>query len=309
MAKIYNSVEELIGKTPIMRLKNIEKKYGLQAKLLAKLEMFNPAGSVKDRVALSMINDAEEEGLLKPGGTIIEPTSGNTGIGICSIAAARGYKAIIVMPDSMSIERIKLMKAYGAEVVLSDGKEGMAGAIKCAEELQARTENSIIAGQFINPANPKIHKNTTGVEIFEELDGEIDYFVAGVGTGGTITGVGEYLKSKNPDIKIIAAEPNGSPVLSGKEAGTHKIQGIGAGFVPEILNTEILDEVIRVKCADAYELAREIARNEGILVGISSGAALWASIEIAKRPESKGKTVVTLLPDTGERYLSTELYD
>lgn len=309
MAKIYNSVEELIGKTPIMRLKNIEKKYGLQAKLLAKLEMFNPAGSVKDRVALSMINDAEEEGLLKPGGTIIEPTSGNTGIGICSIAAARGYKAIIVMPDSMSIERIKLMKAYGAEVVLSDGKEGMAGAIKCAEELHEKEENSIIAGQFINPANPKIHKNTTGVEIFEELDGEIDYFVAGVGTGGTITGVGEYLKSKNPDIKIIAAEPEASPVLSGEEAGTHKIQGIGAGFVPEILNTEILDEVIRVKCADAYELAREIARNEGILVGISSGAALWASIEIAKRPESKGKTVVTLLPDTGERYLSTELYD
>ncbi|MBQ4155209.1 MAG: cysteine synthase A [Clostridia bacterium] len=309
MAKIYNSVEELIGKTPIIRLKNIEKKYGLQAKLLAKLEMFNPAGSVKDRVALSMINDAEEEGLLKPGGTIIEPTSGNTGIGICAIAAARGYKAIIVMPDSMSIERIKLMKAYGAEVVLSDGKEGMAGAIKCAEELHEKEENSIIAGQFVNPANPKIHKNTTGVEIFEELDGEIDYFVAGVGTGGTITGVGEYLKSKNPDIKIIAAEPNGSPVLSGSEAGTHKIQGIGAGFIPEILNTEILDEIIRVKCADAYELAREIAKNEGILVGISSGAALWASIEIAKRPEAKGKTVVTLLPDTGERYLSTELYD
>ncbi len=305
MSKIYNSVEELIGKTPLVRFSNIEKKFDLKAKILAKLELFNPAGSVKDRVALSMINDAEEKGLLTKGATIIEPTSGNTGIGICAIAAARGYNAVIVMPDTMSIERIKLMKAYGAKVVLSDGKEGMAGAIKCAEELQKATPNSFIAGQFENPANPKIHAQTTGVEIFEDTDGEVDIFVAGVGTGGTLTGVGEYLKSKNPDIKIIAVEPEASPVLSKGESGAHKIQGIGAGFVPNILNTEIFDEVITVKCDDAVEMAKEIAKCEGVLVGISSGAALSATVKIAKRDENKNKTIVTLLPDTGERYLST----
>ena len=309
MDKIFNSVEELIGKTPLLRLNNIEKKHNLQAKLLAKLEMFNPAGSVKDRVALSMVNEAEEKGLLTVGGTIIEPTSGNTGIGICSIAAARGYKAIIVMPDTMSVERIKLMKAYGAQVVLSDGKEGMSGAIKRAEELKKQTPNSVIAGQFVNPANPKIHKQTTGVEIFEDTDGKVDVFVAGVGTGGTLTGVGEYLKSKNPKIKIIAVEPEASPVLSENKSGAHKIQGIGAGFVPEILNTKIYDEVVKVKCDDAFETAREIAKTEGVLVGISSGAALFASIQIAKRPEFFEKTIVTLLPDTGERYLSTTLYE
>lgn len=305
MSKIYNSVEELIGKTPLVRFSNIEKKFNLKAKILVKLELFNPAGSVKDRVALSMINDAEEKGLLTKGATIIEPTSGNTGIGICAIAAARGYNAVIVMPDTMSIERIKLMKAYGAKVVLSDGKEGMAGAIKCAEELQKATPNSFIAGQFENPANPKIHAKTTGVEIFEDTDGEVDIFVAGVGTGGTLTGVGEYLKSKNPDVKIIAVEPEDSPVLSKGESGAHKIQGIGAGFVPKILNTEIFDEVVTVKCDDAVEMAKEIAKTQGVLVGISSGAALSATVKIAKRDENKNKTIVTLLPDTGERYLST----
>ena len=305
MSKIYNSVEELIGKTPLVRFSNIEKKFDLKAKILVKLELFNPAGSVKDRVALSMINDAEEKGLLTKGATIIEPTSGNTGIGICAIAAARGYNAVIVMPDTMSIERIKLMKAYGAKVVLSDGKEGMAGAIKCAEELQKATPNSFIAGQFENPANPKIHAKTTGVEIFEDTDGEVDIFVAGVGTGGTLTGVGEYLKSKNPNVKIIAVEPEASPVLSKGESGAHKIQGIGAGFVPKILNTEIFDEVVTVKCDDAVEMAKEIAKTQGVLVGISSGAALSATVKIASRPENKNKTIVTLLPDTGERYLST----
>lgn len=308
MAKIYSRVDELIGKTPLLRVQNIEKKYNLKAKLLVKLELFNPAGSVKDRVALSMINEAEKDGRLKPGSAIIEPTSGNTGIGICSIAASRGYRAIIVMPDTMSVERIMLMKAYGAEVVLSDGKKGMNGAIEKAEQLKNEIPDSIVAGQFENPANPKIHFYTTGPEIYEDTDGEVDIFVAGVGTGGTLTGVGEYLKEKKHDVKIVAVEPETSPVLSEGISGAHKIQGIGAGFVPQVLNTEIYDEVIRVANEDAFKYSREIGKEEGVLVGISSGAALSAAIELASRQENEGKTIVALLPDTGERYLSTDLY-
>ncbi len=309
MPKIYKSAAELIGKTPLLELTHIEKKYNLKAKLLAKLELFNPAGSAKDRVALAMIDDAEKTGKLKPNSVIIEPTSGNTGIGLASVAAARGYKAIIVMPETMSVERRLLMKAYGAELVLSDGARGMTGAIEKAEELLKEIPDSIIAGQFVNPANSAAHKATTGPEIFEDTDGEVDIFIAGVGTGGTITGVGEYLKEKNPAVKIIAVEPEGSPLLSKGFAGAHKLQGIGANFIPEVLNTAIYDEVITVADNDALETGRLIGKSEGILVGISSGAAAFAAIEIAKRPENEGKTIVTLLPDTGERYLSTELFN
>ena len=308
MAKIYNSVDELIGKTPLVRVNKIEKKYDLKAKILVKLELFNPAGSVKDRVALSMINEAEKSGALKKGSTIIEPTSGNTGIGLCSLAAARGYRTIIVMPETMSVERRLLMKAYGAEIVLSEGAKGMKGAIAKAEELHKEIPDSIIAGQFVNPANPKIHRNTTGPEIFEDTDGEVDIFVAGVGTGGTVTGVGEYLKSKKPSVKVVAVEPDSSPVLSEGKPGAHKIQGIGAGFVPDVLNTDIYDEIIRIKNEDAFAYSREIGKTEGVLVGISSGAALVAAVELAQRKENEGKTIVALLPDTGERYLSTDLY-
>ncbi|MEE1003020.1 MAG: cysteine synthase A [Acutalibacteraceae bacterium] len=308
MAKIYNSVDELIGKTPLVRVNKIEKKYDLKAKILVKLELFNPAGSVKDRVALSMINEAEKSGALKKGSTIIEPTSGNTGIGLCSLAAARGYRTIIVMPETMSVERRLLMKAYGAEIVLSEGAKGMKGAIAKAEELHKEIPDSIIAGQFVNPANPKIHRNTTGPEIFEDTDGEVDIFVAGVGTGGTVTGVGEYLKSKKPSVKVVAVEPDSSPVLSEGKPGAHKIQGIGAGFVPDVLNTDIYDEIIRIKNEDAFAYSREIGKTEGVLVGISSGAALAAAVELAQREENEGKTIVALLPDTGERYLSTDLY-
>ncbi len=309
MAKIYKSAAELIGKTPLLELSNIEKAYELKAKLLAKLELFNPAGSAKDRVALAMINEAETSGKLTADSVIIEPTSGNTGIGLASVAAARGYKVIIVMPDTMSVERCKTMKAYGAELVLSSGSKGMAGAIEKAEELTREIPNSFIAGQFINPANPAAHKLTTGPEIYEDTDGKVDIFVAGVGTGGTITGVGEYLKSKNPDIKIVAVEPEGSPLLSKGFAGSHKLQGIGANFVPEVLNTSIYDEIITVKDEDAFKTGRMIGKREGILVGISSGAAAWAAIELAKRDENEGKTIVALLPDTGDRYLSTELFE
>ena len=308
MAKIYNSIQELIGKTPLVRLRNIEKKYDLNVKLIAKFEFFNPAGSVKDRVALAMIEKAEKSGILNENSTIIEPTSGNTGIGICSVAAARGYKAIIVMPDTMSVERIMLMKAYGAKVVLSDGAQGMAGAIKRAQELKEEIPDSIIAGQFENPANPEIHFETTGVEIYEDTDGKIDAFVAGVGTGGTITGVGRYLKSKNENIKVVAVEPESSPVLSNGVAGAHKIQGIGAGFVPEILDTDVYDEIVTVENEQAYSFARDVASLEGALVGISSGAAICAAVKLAKREEYNDKTIVVLLPDTGERYLSTDLY-
>ena len=308
MAKIYNSVDELIGKTPLVRLNKLEKKYDLKAKVIVKLELFNPAGSVKDRVALNIINEAEKQGLLKEGSVIIEPTSGNTGIGISSIAAARGYRTIIVMPETMSVERRQLMKAYGAELVLSEGAKGMKGAIAKAEELKQEIPNSIIAGQFVNPANPAIHRLTTGPEIFEDTDGEVDIFVAGVGTGGTVTGVGEYLKSKKPDVKIVAVEPDSSPVLSEGKPGAHKIQGIGAGFVPDVLNTDVYDEIIRVKNEDAFKFGREVGKTEGVLVGISSGAAVSAAVELAKREENKGKTIVALLPDTGERYLSTALF-
>lgn len=308
MAKIYNSVDELIGKTPLVRVNKIEKKYNLKATVLVKLELFNPAGSVKDRVAKNMIDEAERNGTLKRGSTIIEPTSGNTGIGLCSIAAARGYRTIIVMPETMSVERRLLMKAYGAEIVLSEGAKGMKGAIAKAEELHKEIPDSIIAGQFVNPANPRIHKLTTGPEIFEDTDGAVDIFVAGVGTGGTVTGVGEYLKSKKPSVKVVAVEPDSSPVLSEGKPGSHKIQGIGAGFVPEVLNTDIYDEIIRVKNEDAFAYSREIGKTEGVLVGISSGAALAAAVELAQRKENEGKTIVALLPDTGERYLSTDLY-
>ncbi len=309
MPKIYKSAAELIGKTPLLELTNIEKKYNLNATVLAKLELFNPAGSAKDRVALAMINDAEKSGKLKPGSVIIEPTSGNTGIGLASVAAARGYKAIIIMPDTMSVERILAMKAYGAQVMLSEGAKGMAGAIEKAEELQKEIPDSFIAGQFTNPANPAAHRSTTGPEIYEDTDGKVDIFIAGVGTGGTVTGVGEYLKSKNPDVKIIAVEPKSSPVLSQGIAGAHKIQGIGANFVPEVLNTSIYDEIITVSNEDALETGRLIGKSEGILVGISSGAAAWAAIETAKLPENEGKTIVVLFPDTGDRYLSTELFN
>lgn len=308
MAKIYSSVEQLIGKTPLMELTRIEKEFGLEAKILAKLESFNPAGSVKDRVALMMIEEAEKSGSLEKGSVIIEPTSGNTGIGIASVAAAKDYKVIIVMPDTMSIERRKLMKAYGADVVLSDGKKGMAGAIEMADELAKKTKGSFIPGQFVNKDNPKAHMMTTGPEIFEDTDGNIDYLISGIGTGGTITGTGEYLKEQNKDIKIIAVEPSGSPFLSEGKSGPHRIEGIGAGFAPDILNTDIYDEVIKVSNEDSFKYGRMVGEKEGILVGISSGAALFAAIEIAKRPESKGKTIVVIFPDGGDRYLSTELF-
>lgn len=308
MAKIYTSADQLIGKTPLLELTHIENDLSLNAKILAKLEYLNPAGSVKDRVALAMIDDAEEKGLLKKGSVIIEPTSGNTGIGLAAVAAARGYRVIIVMPETMSVERRRLMKAYGAELVLSDGAKGMTGAIAKADELAAQIEGAFIPGQFVNPANPAIHRATTGPEIYADTDGKVDIFVAGVGTGGTLTGVGEYLKSQNPDIKIVAVEPESSPVLSKGTAGAHKIQGIGAGFVPDVLNTKIYDEVIPVSNEDAFAAGRLIGKSEGVLVGISSGAAAFAAIELAKRAENAGKNIVVLLPDTGDRYLSTPLF-
>ena len=308
MGNIYTSADQLIGKTPLLELTHVEKEERLEARILAKLEYFNPGGSVKDRVALAMIEDAERRGVLKPGSVIIEPTSGNTGIGLASVAAARGYRIIIVMPETMSVERRQLMKAYGAELVLTDGAQGMKGAIAKADELAAQIPDSFVAGQFVNPANPAVHRATTGPEIWEDTDGDVDIFVAGVGTGGTITGVGEYLKEKYPKVRVVAVEPATSPVLSAGHAGAHKIQGIGAGFVPEVLNTEIYDEVIPVSDEDAFATGRLIGRKEGVLVGISSGAAVWAAIELAKRPENKGKTIVVLLPDTGDRYLSTPLF-
>ena len=308
MANVYTSADQLIGKTPLLELTHIEKDLGLKAKVLAKLEYFNPAGSVKDRVAKAMIDDAEEKGLLKPGSVIIEPTSGNTGIGLAAVAAARGYRIIIVMPDTMSVERRQLMKAYGAELVLSEGAKGMKGAIAKADELAAEIPGSFIPGQFVNPANPKAHFETTGPEIYADTDGEVDIFVAGVGTGGTITGVGEYLKSRKPEIKVVAVEPATSPVLSKGTAGAHKIQGIGAGFVPKVLDTGVYDEIIPVANEDAFAVGKQIGKAEGVLVGISSGAAAWAAIELAKRPENEGKTIVVLLPDTGDRYLSTPLF-
>ena len=308
MANIYTSADQLIGKTPLLELTHIEKALGLKAKVLAKLEYLNPAGSVKDRVAKAMIDDAEEKGLLKPGSVIIEPTSGNTGIGLAAVAAARGYRIIIVMPDTMSVERRQLMKAYGAELVLSEGAKGMKGAIAKADELAAEIPGSFIPGQFVNPANPKAHFETTGPEIYADTDGKVDIFVAGVGTGGTITGVGEYLKSKKPEIKVVAVEPATSPVLSKGTAGAHKIQGIGAGFVPKVLDTGVYDEIIPVANEDAFAVGKQIGKAEGVLVGISSGAAARAAIELAKRPENEGKTIVVLLPDTGDRYLSTPLF-
>ena len=308
MANIYSSVDQLIGKTPLLELSNIEKKFDLKSKIIAKLEYYNPAGSVKDRIAKKMLDDAEASGKLNKNSVIIEPTSGNTGIGLASVAAARGYRVIIVMPETMSVERRLLMKAYGAELVLTEGAKGMTGAIEKAEELAKSIPNSFIPGQFVNPSNPKAHIETTGPEIYADTDGNVDIFVAGVGTGGTLTGVGEYLKSKNPDIKIVAVEPASSPVLSKGTAGAHKIQGIGAGFVPDILNTTIYDEIIAVKNEDAFNAARLIGKNEGILVGISSGAALYAALEIAKREENKNKNIIVLLPDAGDKYLSTELF-
>ena len=308
MSNVYTSADQLIGKTPLLELTHIEKAYGLKAKILAKLEYFNPAGSVKDRIAKAMIEDAEASGKLKPNSVIIEPTSGNTGIGLASVAAARGYKIIIVMPETMSVERRQLMKAYGAELVLTEGAKGMKGAIAKAEELAAQIPNSFIPGQFQNPANPKAHRETTGPEIYEDTDGEVDIFIAGVGTGGTVTGVGEYLKSNKPDVKVVAVEPATSAVLSTGVAGSHKIQGIGAGFVPDVLNTKIYDEIITVQNEDAFAPGKLIGKSEGVLVGISSGAATFAAIELAKRPENEGKTIVVLLPDTGDRYLSTPLF-
>ena len=308
MSHIYTSADQLIGRTPLLELTHIEKKFGLNARILAKLEYFNPGGSVKDRVALAMIDDAEAKGALKPGSVIIEPTSGNTGIGLASVAAARGYRIIIVMPETMSVERRQLMKAYGAELVLTEGAKGMTGAIAKAEELAKEIPGSFVPGQFVNPANPKAHFETTGPEIWADTDGQVDYFVAGVGTGGTITGVGRYLKSQNAAVKVVAVEPKSSAVLSTGVAGAHKIQGIGAGFVPEVLDTAVYDEIIAVADEDAFRLGRELGRSEGVLVGISSGAALWAAIELAKRPENAGKTIVALLPDTGDRYLSTPLF-
>ena len=308
MSKIYTSADQLIGKTPLLELVHIEKELGLEAKILAKLEYFNPAGSVKDRIAKAMIDDAEASGKLKPGSVIIEPTSGNTGIGLASVAAARGYRIIIVMPETMSVERRQLMKAYGAELVLTEGAKGMKGAIAKADELAKEIPNSFIPGQFVNPANPAVHRATTGPEIWEDTDGKVDIFVAGVGTGGTVTGVGEYLKSQNPDVKVVAVEPATSPVLSKGTPGAHKIQGIGAGFVPDVLNTGVYDEIIAVENEAAFATGKKIGKSEGVLVGISSGAAVWAAIELAKRPENKGKTIVALLPDTGDRYLSTPLF-
>ena len=309
MSKIYTSADQLIGHTPLLELTHIEKNNGLEAKVLAKLEYLNPAGSVKDRIAKAMLDDAEAKGLLKPDSVIIEPTSGNTGIGLASVAAARGYRIIIVMPETMSVERRQLMKAYGAELVLTEGAKGMKGAIAKADELAKELPNSFIPGQFVNPANPAAHKATTGPEIWEDTDGKVDIFVAGVGTGGTITGVGEYLKSQNPNVKVVAVEPASSPVLSKGTAGAHKIQGIGAGFVPDVLDTKVYDEIIPVANEDAFAAGKEVGRSEGVLVGISAGAALWAAIELSKRPENKGKTIVALLPDTGDRYLSTPLFE
>ena len=308
MSNIYTSADQLIGKTPLLELTHIEKKFGLKANILAKLEYFNPAGSVKDRVARAMIDDAEARGILKPGSVIIEPTSGNTGIGLASVAAARGYRIIIVMPETMSVERRQIMKAYGAELVLTEGAKGMKGAIAKADELAREIPNSFVPGQFVNPANPKAHFETTGPEIWADTDGQVDWFVAGVGTGGTVTGVGQYLKSKNPAVKVAAVEPKSSAVLSTGVAGSHKIQGIGAGFVPDVLDTKVYDEIIPVDNDDAFRLGKEMGRSEGVLVGISSGAALWAAIELAKRPENEGKSIVVLLPDTGDRYLSTPLF-
>ncbi len=308
MSHIYTSADQLIGKTPLLELTHIEKKLGLKAKVLAKLEYFNPAGSVKDRVARAMIDDAEARGILKPTSVIIEPTSGNTGIGLASVAAARGYRIIIVMPETMSVERRQIMKAYGAELVLTEGAKGMKGAIAKAEELAREIPDSFVPGQFVNPANPKAHFETTGPEIYQDTDGQVDYFVAGVGTGGTITGVGQYLKAQKPDVKVVAVEPKTSAVLSTGVAGSHKIQGIGAGFVPDVLDTKVYDEIITVDNDDAFRMGKEVGRSEGVLVGISSGAAVWAAIEVAKRPENEGKTIVVLLPDTGDRYLSTPLF-
>ncbi len=308
MSNIYTSADQLIGKTPLLELVHLENEEHLEAKVLAKLEYFNPAGSVKDRIAKAMIDDAEQKGLLKAGSVIIEPTSGNTGIGLASVAAARGYRIIIVMPETMSVERRQIMKAYGAELVLTEGAKGMKGAIAKADELAKEIPNSFIPGQFVNPANPAVHRATTGPEIWEDTDGKVDIFVAGVGTGGTITGVGSYLKSQNPNVKVVAVEPATSPVLSKGTAGAHKIQGIGAGFVPDVLDTKVYDEVIAVENDDAFATGKRVGKKEGVLVGISSGAAVWAAIALAKRPESKGKTIVALLPDTGDRYLSTPLF-
>ena len=308
MSHIYTSADQLIGHTPLLELTHLEKKYGLKARLLGKLEYLNPAGSVKDRIARAMIDDAEAKGLLKPGSVIIEPTSGNTGIGLASVAAARGYRVIIVMPETMSVERRQLMKAYGAELVLTEGSKGMSGAIAKAEELAREIPGGFVPGQFVNAANPKAHFETTGPEIYEDTDGKVDYFVAGVGTGGTITGVGQYLKSRNPEVKVVAVEPKSSAVLSTGVAGAHKIQGIGAGFVPDVLDTKIYDEIIPVENDDAFATGKLVGHSEGVLVGISSGAALWAGIELAKRPDSEGKTIVVLMPDTGDRYLSTPLF-
>ena len=308
MSQIYTSADQLIGHTPLLELTHIEKAHGLKARIVAKLEYFNPAGSVKDRIARAMIDDAEAKGILKPGSVIIEPTSGNTGIGLASVAAARGYRIIIVMPETMSVERRQLMKAYGAELVLTEGAKGMKGAIAKADELAKEIPNSFVPGQFVNPANPKAHFETTGPEIWADTDGKVDCFVAGVGTGGTVTGVGQYLKSRNPAVKVVAVEPKSSAVLSTGVAGSHKIQGIGAGFVPDVLDTKVYDEIIPVDNDDAFKLGKEVGHSEGVLVGISSGAALWAAIELAKRPENEGKTIVALLPDTGDRYLSTPLF-
>lgn len=306
--KVYESVDQLVGHTPLLELKRVEEAHEVSARILGKLEYFNPAGSIKDRIAKAMIDDAEVAGILKPGATIIEPTSGNTGIGLASIAAARGYQLILTMPETMSVERRNLIKAYGAKIVLTDGAKGMTGAIEKANELAAEIEGSFIPGQFINPANPAIHKATTGPEIWQDTDGTVDILVAGVGTGGTLTGIGQYLKEQNPEVKLVAVEPSDSPVLSEGRAGSHKIQGIGAGFVPEVLDTTLYDEVITVESDDAFAIGREIGREEGVLVGISSGAAVWAALELAKRPENEGKTIVAILPDTGERYLSTPMF-